>query len=267
MQITTRKQSMSKIKIYQLIALIACFEMKTFIKFLFLIICTFGVLVSASEAKTPVLVELYTSEGCPTCPPADKNLIYLEQNQPVEDVEIITLALHVDYWNTRGWNDQYSSPIFSRRQEIYSMQFKINGTFTPQMVVNGEYQFPGSRLEEATQTIGKAAKNALPETVLSFEDEKLKVKIPNLPNHKAATVYLAIAESGLSGKRRTNSAHASVVRELKSLAMLDASKQNYDADVYLQFQPEWKKENLKYVVFVQENYSRKVLTVNQIKAE
>ena len=241
--------------------------MKTFTKLLFLTIFTFGVAVSVNEAKTPVLIELYTSEGCPTCPPADKNLIYLEQDQPVEDVEIITLALHVDYWNTLDWKDVFSSPIFSRRQQIYSKQFKINGTFTPQMIVNGEYQFVGSRLEEATKAISKAAKNPLPETVLSFEDEKLKVKIPNLPKHQAATVYLAIAESGLNDKRKTNLQHGSVVRELKSLAMIDGSKQNYETDVYLQLQPEWKKGNLKYVVFVQENYSRKVLTVNQIKAE
>lgn len=241
--------------------------MKRFINFLLLIIFTFSILVSIKEAKTPVLVELYTSEGCPTCPPADKNLIYLEQNQPVENVEIITLALHVDYWNTNDWKDVFSSPIFSRRQEIYSKQFKINGTFTPQMIVNGEFQFVGSRLEEATKTISKAAKNALPETFLSFEDEKLKVKIPNLPKHEAATVYLAIAESDLTNSRRANNEHASVVRELKSLGMLDAAKNSFDANIYMQFQPEWKRENLKYVVFVQENYSRKVLSVNQIKAE
>lgn len=241
--------------------------MKVFTKFLLLTIFTVGVFVSANEAKTPVLLELYTSEGCPTCPPADKNLLYLEQNQPVEDVEIITLALHVDYWNTRGWKDEFSSPIFSRRQEIYSKQFKINGTFTPQMIVGGVYQFIGSRLEEATKNILKAAKNPQSETILSFlEDDKLKVKIPNLPKHEAATVYLAIAESNLSDRRKIDLEHASVVRQLRSLAMLDASKQNYEADVYLQFQPEWKKENLKYVVFVQENYSRKILTVNQIRA-
>ncbi len=240
--------------------------MKKITGFLFLLICTASVLVSATEAKTPVLVELYTSEGCPTCPPADKNLIYLEKEQPIENVEIITLALHVDYWNTRGWKDVFSSPIFSRRQEIYSQQFKIDGTFTPQMIVNGEYQFVGSRLDEATKMIAKAAKNSLPETFLSLENEILKVKIPKLPKHQAATVYLAVAESDLNDKRKIDFRHGSVVRELKSLAMIDASKQNYEADVYLQLQPEWKKENLKYVVFVQENYSRKVLSVNQIKA-
>lgn len=241
--------------------------MKRSISFLLLIIFTFGISVSINKAKTPVLVELYTSEGCPTCPPADKNLIYLEQNQPVENVEIITLAFHVDYWNTNDWRDIFSSPIFSRRQQIYSKQFKIGGTFTPQMIVGGEYQFVGTRLEEATKAVIKAAKHPLPETVLSFEGEILKVKIPNLPKHHAATVYLAVVESGLTHTRRAGIEHAPIVRELRSLGMLDASKQSFDADVYLQFQPEWKRENLKYVVFIQENYSRKVLTVNQIKAE
>lgn len=241
--------------------------MKDFFKFLLLTSLTLVAWASVNYAKTPVLVELYTSEGCPTCPPADKNLVYLEKDQPVENAEIIALALHVDYWNTSDWSDPFSSPIFSRRQEIYSRQFKIDGTFTPQMIINGESQFIGTRLEEIKKSIAKAAKNPLPETNLSFEGEILKVKIPNLSKHENATAYLAIAESNLENTRRAGNKHASVLRELKSLGMIAAAKNSFETDVYLQLKPEWKRENLKYVVFVQENFSRKVLTVNQIKAE
>src|SRR5215203_5351918 len=102
-------------------------------------------------ARRPVLVELFTSEGCSSCPPADKNLAFLENQQPVPQAEIITLAFHVDYWDRLGWKDRFSSPLFSRRQEIYSQALKLDSSYTPQMIVNGESQFVGS-------DSGKAAK-------------------------------------------------------------------------------------------------------------
>src|SRR5688500_4677747 len=73
---------------------------------------------SAQDRKISVLVELLTCEGGPTCPPADRLLARLEKEQIYEKVEVITLALHVDYWNRDDWKDQYSSALFSRRQDI-----------------------------------------------------------------------------------------------------------------------------------------------------
>ncbi len=91
-----------------------------------------------TRAKTSVLVELFTSEGCSSCPPADRVLSQLEKQQPNGEAEIITLALHVDYWNYLGWKDEFSSKQFSERQSGYAERFKLDSIYTPQMVVDGQ---------------------------------------------------------------------------------------------------------------------------------
>lgn len=226
---------------------------------------------SASQSKQPVLIELFTSQGCSSCPPADRALAEMDSRQPFAEAEIITLALHVDYWNYLGWKDEFSSPIFSRRQGLYTSKFKLDGNYTPQMVVDGELHFVGSNTDEAKKAITKALKSEKAKVELSFAGDKLSVNIPNLPKHGDATVFLAIAESNLKRNinRGENSGktleYVSVTREIQSLGMVNAQTNAFNAETNLQFQPEWNKENLKFVVFVQENASRKILGVSQIK--
>lgn len=220
-----------------------------------------------SEVKTPVLVELYTSEGCSSCPPADRALATLQKDQPNPSAEIITLAFHVDYWNYLGWQDKFSSPMFSQRQQFYARQFKLGSSYTPQMVVDGSYEFVGSNIGKAKQFISEAVKNTKAKIELERNEENLKVKISEIPKHTDATVYLAIAEDNLASnvKKGENSGvkleHISVVRELKLLGSLPAVSQNFKVEHSLQLQPDWKRENLKLVVFIQEIQSRKIIGV------
>lgn len=222
-----------------------------------------------SKIKTPVLVELFTSEGCSSCPPADRVLTRLEQEQPNADAEIITLSLHVDYWNSLGWKDEFSSAIYSRRQDIYGQKFQIGSIYTPQMVVDGRSQFVGNNMEAAKKAIAENAKIKKAPIELSGGENTLKVKITDVPQHGNATVFLAIAESNLasnvsrgenSGKRLE---HTSVVRELKSIGMLTPEQKDFNAEIALPLQANWKRKNVKFVVFVQENESRKILGVNR----
>src|SRR3954462_10943581 len=96
--------------------------------------------MALGAAPTPVLIELYTSEGCSSCPRADEALQWLEAKQPVEGVEGIALSLHVDYWNQLGWADPFSNPAFSARQAAYGKD-----AYTPQMIIDGDAAFVGSK--------------------------------------------------------------------------------------------------------------------------
>lgn len=218
-----------------------------------------------SKKKAFVLLELFTSEGCPTCPPADANLAFLEREQPFADTEIVTLALHVDYLNSVVWKDLYSSPTFSRRQQLYSQALKIGATYTPQMIVDGQIAFTGNNLAKAQKAILEAAKSPKATIEIIPTANNFTIKISDVPAHQNATVFLAVTEDKLASNRKggaksdKNPEHVSVVRNLLSLGNLTAAQTNLEIETALQIQSEWKKENLKIVVFVQENASRKVL--------
>lgn len=106
----------------------------------------------------PVLVELFTSEGCSSCPPADAILARLDQEKSVSGVPVIVLSEHVDYWNSIGWKDPFSAPQFSARQQAYSQAFRLESVYTPQMVVDGREQFVGSDTAALHGALDKAAR-------------------------------------------------------------------------------------------------------------
>ena len=222
-----------------------------------------------TKSRTPVLVELFTSEGCSSCPPADRVLAQLEKEQSV-DAEIITLALHVDYWNYLGWKDEFSSAAFSQRQNGYAERFKIDSIYTPQMIVDGQTEFVGSNLGTANKAITDAAKNQKAAIEISNANDKLKVKISDIPAHDDSYVWLAIAEDNLKTnvRRGENSGktldHVSVVRELKLLGNLAVADKIFENETALSFNSAWKKENLKFVVFVQGKNSKKIFGVKKL---
>src|SRR5215475_7230307 len=108
-----------------------------------------------SAQRPPVVVELFTSEGCSSCPPADSLLARLPRMLP--DIDVIPLSEHVDYWNHLGWQDRFSAPLFSMRQQDYGRLFRLESVYTPEMVVNGEAEFNGTDENRAQQEIRKAA--------------------------------------------------------------------------------------------------------------
>ncbi len=112
---------------------------------------------TGSAARVPVLVELFTSEGCSSCPPADALLGRLDREQPVNSANIIVLEEHVDYWESGGWHDRFSSSQFTDRQNNYLPRLKFSDPYTPQMIVDGSTQLLGSDSQKAVNVITQAA--------------------------------------------------------------------------------------------------------------
>src|SRR5476649_811764 len=120
-----------------------------------------------AASPTPVILELFTSEGCSDCPPADTLLEKLITTQPVAGVELIGLGQHVDYWDRQGWKDRFSSAAWTSRQEVYKARFGTESIYTPQMVVDGRAEFVGSDANAARRAIERSA--ALPHGAMKIE--------------------------------------------------------------------------------------------------
>jgi len=223
----------------------------------------------------PVIVELFTSEGCSSCPPADALLKRLSEQQPVEGAQVIALEEHVDYWNNLGWADPFSSNAFSQRQDEYARSFGSGSVYTPQMIVDGQFELVGSRGTQARGTIQKAA--ALPKLEVRLtpipnsapEKPGVEVRIAN-PNavqlRHAPELWVAITETNLQSdvKAGENSGevlkHAAVVRSLRNAGTVQ-DLSSYQERVNLFLDSKWKKENLGVVVFVAEKDSHKIIGV------
>ncbi|MGH9942414.1 MAG: DUF1223 domain-containing protein [Pyrinomonadaceae bacterium] len=235
-------------------------------------------------ARTPVVVELFTSEGCSSCPPADDVLARFEREQPFAGVEVIALGQHVDYWNQLGWADPFSSRAFNERQYAYSGAFGRDGVYTPQMIVDGRAEFPGgsqSKAREAILGAARSPKASVSVALVSRADQQkgpdlsLDVRVEKLPEVSAgdeAEVLLALTESGLSTSvpRGENAGrtlgHAPVVRRLEMIGKAQAGAA-FTVRTALIFDRGWKRRNLRAVVFVQERDSRRMLGAATVKLE
>jgi hypothetical protein len=233
-----------------------------------------GTAHARGEAQ-PVIVELFTSEGCSSCPPADVLLDRLSRDQPVAGAEVIALELHVDYWNHLGWADPFSRAQHSARQRAYADSFGQRGVYTPQMVIDGQQEVLGSNDRSARDGIGVASRLPKAKVKVSRDGDKLNIAIDALPDAGAggaAEVWLAVTEEGLSTKvpRGENGGatlvHAPVVRELRKLVSVAAATRGPVTvrDVEVTMDAAWKRENVRAVAFVQREKTLQIVGAGTI---
>ena len=220
---------------------------------------------------SPVLVELFTSEGCSSCPPADRLLVDLDRSQPVPGANLIVLSEHVDYWNSQGWKDPWSAAFFSDRQSRYSDHFGLSSVYTPQLVVNGEAQASGNDWSQAKQECQKAlAEQKIPIRISGVSLEGTNslhahLETDALPGSvKKADLYVVVAldhaesdvKAGENNGRKLS--HVAVVQSLTKVGSLEKGK-SFAQDVQVKLNSKADPGNLRVIAFVQEPGPGKVL--------
>ena len=223
---------------------------------------------------TPVVVELFTSEGCSDCPPADTLLEKLIATQPIAGAEIIGLGQHVDYWDRLGWKDRFSSAALTSRQQLYQTRFGTESIYTPQMVVDGRAEFVGSDASAARKAIEKAL--AAPHGRMNIDVARAAVRVtvsdlPPLPRGDRADIIVMVTERGLSTevKRGENQgkvlSHAPVVRYLATIGHIpDGASGGTASAGDIALAPEWRRDRLAVVAFVQQQRGRTILASGSV---
>jgi hypothetical protein len=210
------------------------------------------------QRRVPVLVELFTSEGCSSCPPADKLLTDEVEHQPVPGVQVIGLSEHVDYWDRLGWKDRFSSSEFTWRQERYAERLNIAEPYTPQMVVNGSRQVVGSDDAGLVRAIQAAARQTTAVLTISNvqkrgDSVRFEVVLAAAQSSGALTLFAAVTDdsdvtvvkSGENGGSTLR--HSGVVRSLQSFGTI-ANRQMKTLDIKLPSSP---APEMHLVVFAQ----------------
>lgn len=224
---------------------------------------------------TPILVELFTSEGCSSCPPADALLEKMDALQPIPGTQLIVLSEHVNYWNHDGWTDPFSSASVTDRQSAYVRALGLKTPFTPQFLVDGTEELKANNNEQVVQLLQKAA--SAPKVPMRLASVSVDPGNPaivrghvesNVSSEKhKADVYVAIALDHAESQvaRGENSgrhlSHVAVMTELTKVGKLEPGK-SFAQDFRIKLKlPGPGPMNLRVVAFAQESGPGKVIGV------
>jgi hypothetical protein len=224
---------------------------------------------------TPVLVELFTSEGCSSCPPADQLLARMADAAHVDGALLVPLGEHVDYWDQLGWRDRFSSAAYTARQQAYAQRFAGDGPYTPQLVIDGRSDCVGSDAASARRLLAKAA--SIPHGTIAIDTGgatgssiHVVVRASNLPQSPTdrAEVLVAITEDRLRtdvtrGENHGRTlVHAAVVRRLDVAGVATGSAAT--AEHTTTIAPDWRRDALHVVAFVQQRHAGPVLAAASV---
>jgi hypothetical protein len=218
-------------------------------------------------ASPAVLVELFTSEGCSSCPPADRLLAELDHKQPLPGTTIVVLSEHVDYWNQLGWRDPFSSHQWSERQDEYGRQFGLDSIYTPQMVVDGNIEASGNDSRAVLTAIERSAKQPhIDIAISSLQRSSDGVHIEFTAGAaKGATVYAVIADDAdrSSVARGENAGrtleHVAVARSLVRIADLQPTP--LDKTTNLALPRDGENRHLRVVLFARDDNNGHIVGV------
>ncbi len=223
---------------------------------------------SAASEDSPVVLELFTSEGCSSCPPADELLSRIGALTP----GVIPLAYHVDYWDSLGWSDPFSSSQWTMRQVEYVRAMQLSGSYTPQIVINGRWQCVGSdpnliaraiATARATPPPGVVTVRAMPPAAGSHKlNLSVSAHIVRTPGDKSLIVVVAIYENGLMAKidGGENSGHRvrydyTVRKIVPAFELSPKAGSALENELSVNLDPSWKIDHLGVAAFIQDETS------------
>jgi len=221
---------------------------------------------TSGEGAHAILVELFTSEGCSTCPPADALLVKLDATQPVPDAQLIVLSEHVDYWDHDGWKDPNSSPALTERQAAYVSALGLKTPYTPQIIVDGTDEMRLGDPQQDSKVFQKAVGYPkipvrIGEVVVDGGNPSVlqtHIEADGNSDKHNADIYVAVAldhvESqvlhGENGGRHLT--HVAVVQQLTKIGKLRRG-QTFNEAVQMKLKPGTDPRNVRIVAFVQES--------------
>jgi hypothetical protein len=218
-----------------------------------------------------VLVELFTSEGCSSCPPADQLLQRIDGKQFSPDTLIVGLSEHVTYWDHEGWKDPFGSELSTARQQAYGQRFQLEDVYTPQMVVNGERQFVGSDAHLLEQALAVARAPAMQlnitGTKLDGNAVTANATISDVVSAQGAELFAVIAEDEKTervpaGENRGRTlAHTSVARTLVHAGNVHGAG---STALHLPLPPSDAGTHRQLIVWAQEPGLGRVLAVDSV---
>jgi hypothetical protein len=223
----------------------------------------------ASGSAQPVLVELFTSEGCSSCPPADALLARLDTTQFVPGAQAIVLSEHVTYWNQLGWRDPFSMESMTERQQQYASHFGLESAYTPQAVVDGAAELVGSDADAMSRAVAQAAqasKQALTIGAVSRQEDTVRFAVKSKEPEHAKLVVAVAEDATVSTVQRGENAgrtlhHVAVVRVLKAMGADQADGRALALKLNSpEIFPEQGK-TLRLVAFLADSRTGKVLAV------
>jgi|SRR6185295_11023278 len=225
---------------------------------------------AGGPAGGPIVLELFTSQGCSSCPPADRLLTRLARD-PALAGRVIPLSFHVDYWDYIGWQDPFASPRWSERQRDYARTFRSNRIYTPQLVVDGRTECVGSQeaMVRKQVTAALAAPPAARVTLETAADgDRLRVQAGaemQAAAGESLDLWVAVWETGLetrvgAGENASATLHDDyVVRRLEKALTLPGKAGARDSrEIVLGLDKRWKRENLGVAAFLQDPATRAI---------
>lgn len=225
---------------------------------------------SLNSMKDPLyppfaVLELFTSEGCSSCPPADEILRGVANQD-----NVYALSYHVTYWNKLGWKDPFSQKMFDERQYAYGRLMQSNGVYTPQLVVNGSEEFVGSRKSQTEKSIQKALLQKAEAGIIlnkTLENNTLKAHYKLEGNFKNTVLNMALVEKNIETKvlRGENEGrtlkHDNVVREFQTI-QINATG---ESTVSLNISSDFKQKDCKIIAYLQNKDTWKIVAASKIQ--